>query len=287
MNIKFYSTIFTKGIGIALIATINTFSTFPAFGQQANCSNYWINPNTGKTECFNSNMNLIVEPKPLSHKPLLAESYDIGGKKITIPVPNGYVRVTEEMDAVYRLHHFSMQTVDPKSDLLASYIPESNAPIAREGDLPHNERMCAVLVNKSIKRQLMSYQDFAEFKSIIKFVNKEALKSFMPEVQVRMDKTSQEISKEFGNDFAFEMSQLIPLDPHYESDNALSYSMYMTGVSAGSSEEESVYATYTLVNVSGKVFFLSCAGNQHDLEWTRNTSRAWLDKVTASNRALN
>lgn len=287
MNIKFFPTIITKGIGIALIATMNSFSPLPAFGQRVNCSNYWTNPNTGKTECFNGEMNLIVEPKPVTHKPVLGDnSYYIGGKKITIPVPDGYARVTEEMHAFNRL---MIQMTHPTSDRLASYISESDASIAREGKLPFNDagRIFVVQVDKSLKGQLISSQHFAEFKSIIKRNNKEIFKSVVPELQAHMDKTSQEFSKEFNTDLAFQVSQIIPLDSHYEADNILSFSMYMTGVAEESAEEYIISSTVTLVNISGKVLTLSCSGTQSDLEWTRNASRVWLEKIIASNRGLN
>ncbi len=52
------SKIITKGLGITLITAINCFSVLPILAQEANCSNYWINPNTGETECFeNLNFN--------------------------------------------------------------------------------------------------------------------------------------------------------------------------------------------------------------------------------------
>ena len=54
MNIKTISTIINKGIGLALIGSISSFLVPPALSQQAGCSNYWVNPNTGKTECFGS-----------------------------------------------------------------------------------------------------------------------------------------------------------------------------------------------------------------------------------------
>ncbi len=65
MNIKVFPTIINKGISLALISSINSFLVSPAFSQQVNCSNYWVNPNTGKTECFGNGMNLILEPKPV------------------------------------------------------------------------------------------------------------------------------------------------------------------------------------------------------------------------------
>ena len=56
--------IINKGIGLALITSINSLFISPALSQSTSCSNYWVNPNTGKTECFDSGMNLILEPSP-------------------------------------------------------------------------------------------------------------------------------------------------------------------------------------------------------------------------------
>ena len=52
MNIKIISTIINKGVGLALIGSVNSFFVSPALSQSTSCSNYWINPNTGLEECF-------------------------------------------------------------------------------------------------------------------------------------------------------------------------------------------------------------------------------------------
>lgn len=54
MNIKVITKIIDKGIGLALIGSINSFVVSPVLSQSTGCSNYWVNPNTGKTECFGS-----------------------------------------------------------------------------------------------------------------------------------------------------------------------------------------------------------------------------------------
>lgn len=59
----------SKFIGIALLSSVNSLFVSPAFSQQVNCSNYWVNLNTGLTECFGSGMNLILEPKPVKSEP--------------------------------------------------------------------------------------------------------------------------------------------------------------------------------------------------------------------------
>lgn len=54
MSIRNISKVIVKGIGITLIGSVNSFLVSPALSQKAGCSNYWVNPNTGKTECFGS-----------------------------------------------------------------------------------------------------------------------------------------------------------------------------------------------------------------------------------------
>ncbi|MEM9276046.1 MAG: hypothetical protein AAGA80_24265 [Cyanobacteria bacterium P01_F01_bin.143] len=268
---------------------MNTFSAFPAFAQQPDCANYWTNPNTEETECFNGEMNLIAEPKPvssqaqpLSYRSSLPESYDLGGKEITIPTPDKYVRVTREMDAVYRLHS---HMEDPLNDFLASYISQSDAAIAMGGEIPLLERGFALKMVKVFKEMSVSSQDFAEIKNEVKTYNESISASGEPKLREIVNETGEGISKELGIDFSLNLSQMIPLEPHYESENVLSYSLYMIyEVSEGGVQEEYVLAaTATLINVSGKVISLYSYGTQSDLEWTQNSSKAWAKKVVASN----
>lgn len=211
-----------------------------------------------------------------------AESFDIRGKVITVPPPDGYVRVTKEMGTVYRVNQ---QMFDPMNDLLAYYISESDAAIAMEGDVSPNERTFMLKVSKKIKGMVVGSQDFAELKSMTKKQNQEIFESVKSEFTGFFEKTSEGISKEFDVDIALQLSQVIPLDPHYESENALAYSMYINfGIALeGNKEDIAVSATATFVNASGKVIFLYCYAPKEELEWTRSASKAWAESVMASN----
>lgn len=211
-----------------------------------------------------------------------AETFSVGGKELVIPSPQGFSRVTQQMDAVYRM---SLQMVDPKNDQLAYYISDSDIPSAMAGELPSLDRTFLLKVNKQLKNMVVGSKDFAELKSMTKRQNKEIFESVKSQIPGLMKGASEGISKEFDVDFALQISQMIPLDPHYEAGNALAYSMYINyGVSAeGIKEELIVSATTTFVNVSGKVLFLYCYGPQDELEWTRSASISWAEKVMVSN----
>ncbi len=78
---------------------------------------------------------------------------------------------------------------------------------------------------------------------------------------------------------------MVPLDPHYETDNAFAYSMYTnSGITMEGSKEAFIgSATATSVNVAGKVLFLYCYGPQEDLKWTRSASRDWAGMIMERN----
>nr|WP_320013816.1 hypothetical protein [uncultured Desulfobacter sp.] len=193
-----------------------------------------------------------------------AGSFNIGGTDVVIPAPQGFSYVTQEMDAVYRL---SLQMADPKNDQLAYYISDSDIPMALNGEIPTLERTFLLKVNKQLKTMVVGSKDFAELKNMTKRQNKEFFESVKSQVPGPMKDTSKGISKEFNVDFAMKISQMIPFDPHYEADTALSYSMYINyGVTTeGTKEELIVSATATYVNVAGKVLFLYCYGPKEDL----------------------
>ena len=138
---------------------------------------------------------------------------------------------------------------------------------------------------KIAERESATPQDFAEIKKTIKTQNKENQASNISKLQEIVKESGRSISKELDVDLAFNVSQIIPLDPHYESENVFSYSIYLVSqVSVmGEQKEYVTAATATLVNISGKVISLYSFGEQADLEWTQKASRTWAEKAIASN----
>jgi hypothetical protein len=211
-----------------------------------------------------------------------AEPFTVGEKVLEIPSPNGFSLVTPQMDAVYRL---SLQMPDPVNDQLAYYIAESDVPAAMSGEIPSIERYYILKVNKKLKSMVVGSKDFTELKNITKQQNEQIIESVEAEMPGLLESMSDEIGEEFDVDVALRLSQMVPLDPHYEADNAFAYSMYINyGASVEGSEENFIVsATATFVNVAGKILFLYCYGPQEELEWTRSASRAWAGMVMESN----
>lgn len=211
-----------------------------------------------------------------------AATFSVGGKELEIPSPRDFSVVTQEMDAVYRL---SQQIVDSDNDQLAVYIAKSDVPIALSGKMPPFKRYFILKVNKRVKNVVISSKDFTELKNTTKQQNNEIFKSLETEMSDIMKKNSKVVSDVFDVDVALKLSKMVPLDPHYETDNAFAYSMYINcGVTVeGSNEDFIITGTLTYINVAGKVLFLYCYGPQDELEWTRTASKEWAANIMDSN----
>lgn len=211
-----------------------------------------------------------------------AKTFTVGKKTLEVPSPDSFALVTPQMDTVYRL---SLQMADPMNDLLAYYIPESEVPTAMSGGIPSSWQNYSLKVNKEIKNLVVGSKEFANIKNAIAQQNQKILESIKAKMPELMGKTSKGVSEEFDVDFAMNLSQMVPLEPHHETDNSFAYSMYLNySASAEGHEEDFIVAgTVTFLNVSGKILYLYCYGAQEELEWTRNASKSWEEKILKSN----
>ena len=113
------------------------------------------------------------------------------------------------------------------------------------------------------------------------------LKDVLEQLPEHVGKAGENLGEEFGVDLELEVSNIVPLEPHFDEDDAMAFSMYANvGANIGGERESSTIAcTATFVNASGSVLFLYAYAPKPELEWTRRASREWADSVLASNDA--
>lgn len=228
------------------------------------------------------NLRAILSVILLAASAQAADTFNINGKDIIVPAPKGFVRVTDEMTELKRL---VQQMQDPVNDTLAYYISESDVPAAMAGEIPELDRWFILEINKQLRDMTVGKNDFSRLKEITKGQNHKMFEKVKAQIPELMNKMSQGVSQEFDMDFAMSISQVVPLDPHYESDNALGFSMYLKNeVTVGSEKKNTIIsATSTFLNTSGAVLFLYGYGPQNQLEWTRSASMKWAENVMTSN----
>ena len=69
----------------------------------------------------------------------------------------------------------------------------------------------------------MSKNDFAEFKKTTRNQNDELLKNATPQIREAVSKMSEGVSQDSDINFAMEISQMVPLAPHYEEENTIAF----------------------------------------------------------------
>jgi len=212
---------------------------------------------------------------------MAADTFTINGREIAVPAPQGFVRITDDMTAVKRVVQLM---ADPVNDTLAYYISESDVPAAMRGEVPSLDRTFILKVNKELRNMAVGQNNFSQFKEMTRNQNRTMFEEVESQVAEIMKNTSQGMSQAFDMDFAVSVSQVVPLEPHYETENALAFSMYVNYGSAGTENEDEIVAgTATFLNASGVVLFLYGYAPENELQWTRDASMNWAENVMASN----
>lgn len=213
---------------------------------------------------------------------IFCREFNVGGKSIHIPAAEGFEIVTPEMTAVNKL---SLKNADVDNELFAYYIEESNVEMALAGEIPPLLRTIAVKANYGLQKHSISVKAFKEFKETVKTQNEIILDSIKAKIPELSDKISSELSDAFNEDMDISVSNMIPLPFHYEDENTISFSMYLSYGIENSSilESTKVVGTVTYVNVAGKVLFLYVYAPQNELEWSRKTSQKWVKEIIATN----
>jgi len=207
-----------------------------------------------------------------------AETYRVDDTDLNIPAPIGFVRVTPQMNAVYRL---SQLTTSSSNEQLAFYIQEKDGPAAMSGALPKLNRYFSLQLNKRLKGAIVTGKDFGNFKNVIKRQNADLINSLESQFPSLFDIKSRQISKAFNIQIALRLTTMIPLEMHVDENNAFAYSFFgKLGISTEENQKDLILSgTCSFINVSDKVVFLYCYGEQDDLDWTRTASRDWAERI--------
>jgi|GEM_PF-759011 len=229
---------------------------------------------------------LLICSFAVSSELVLGADISIGGTAFSVPAPAGYALVTNNMKPY---SEFAMRFVPPSNMQFALFLPEAEAACAARGEMPNSVRRFYVQTAKIIVEPFVSTADFAEMKQSIKARNAEILKKAEAEIPGLLDEVSRGISEDYIVDLNLSMNQMLPFDPHYETERALAYSMIMKYNVNDENGRPSVFeavGTLTLVHLKGKILFLYANAEKAGLDWSRAESRKWADMLIAANPSV-
>ena len=218
--------------------------------------------------------NFIVLSGTLFTFSVLAETFKVSGTPIEISPPQGFARATKQIEKTFSE---TFAAANPRPTVLSVYIPEvSLQKILRGNDVGY-DKFYLLHTFPTVIRGTMSIQGFSEFKQGIKNTTRNTQK----ELQDRLEQKGVPLDDITA---ALQAVPVFVLDFHYETDWALSYSMYnvVPGETSGSGVSFRV-STMTVFNVSGKVLALMCIAQADQIEWTREASRTWVEAITKTN----
>ena len=208
---------------------------------------------------------------------------DVGGAKIEIPAPKGYVAVTSEYSVLER---FMKSLVAPANLYLASFV-DGESLKASDSGIPDLTRYFSVQVLRQIQSRTVSKGDFDELKELVRNQNKEILKQTEKELDKALGGVTENLKNEFDMDAALKIADFVPFDPHHEDERSYAFSILMKGSAnvEGTSEKVVVNATATFVHARGRVLYAYCYGGPDDIEWTRDESKRWMESIFSANTA--
>lgn len=215
--------------------------------------------------------------------PATATDISVGGVSLTIPDPEGFSPVTQEMELLFELQK---QFVAPTNEEFVSFIPEQDVPAVLQGNIPNLPRRFTVQTVKTLIDKSVSTSGFEEFKSIIKTQNDKIMQEAEALLPGLTQQMNEGINEKYDIDIAFSVSQMMPMPIHHETDNTLAYSAlvkYEMNDENGNPASDITVVTTTLVHVKNKVMFLYTYAEESGLEWSKAISKKWVTAIVAEN----
>jgi hypothetical protein len=201
----------------------------------------------------------------------------VGQIELAIPVPAGFTPVVPEMKAVNQLLD-AMTYGD--NQRLAHYIPESDASLALNNEIPEMARSFSVQTPKKIANQPATKADFAQLaKDLVKY-NTEIIQKLEKETPGYLKQANTKL-KEIDPDLNFQNMSFAPLPPHQQDERVLAYSMFMTTQTAAGPVR--IACTANILHVKAKLLFVYAYAPEKEMAWTRDTSKQWVAGILASN----
>jgi hypothetical protein len=221
----------------------------------------------------------------LAFNPLRAADLDVAGTVVRAPTPKGFALLTPDIQPLYDV---SMDMVSDKNIRLATFVDENIIPVAIAGEYPAFERYINVEVMRDLAATKWTKSDFAQMKRLSRDQIEEAVRKMEDQWPNAMESLSNRVSETLDLDVVFSMNNVVPLPVHFESDAVISNSMIakMEIGNGRESDKHIVTATTSFVFVRNKILFIYVYGGPNDLDWTRATSREWINLVLTANEQM-
>ena len=207
----------------------------------------------------------------------------VDATKFTIPVPEGFSEVTSDMNPYADImSHF----VSPENKRLAFFIPDEFIDAVKDGATPDVMRRINVEIIRDMSGKIVTKSDFQEFKKILENENGKILEAIESKLPDMMKKINGDLFEDYNADVSFDVSGISMLPIHHDTERSIAYSIIANAIIDDGSENnefERIVATCTFVHLKGKLLCLYVYAEKEGIEWSRATSKNWVDLIIAQN----
>jgi hypothetical protein len=225
---------------------------------------------------FFANLSVLIA---LSSSVFAAEIL-VANVRLHIPPPSGYsLLASETLYAAY-----SRRFTPPSNEQHAVFLSGPDHAIAARGEIPQPRHWFTVQSARQANGRAVTRAEFAEIKSAVKVQIEQQVEEVKMETQRHLQKLNQGIANDTGIDLT--VRQILPVSPHYETEQSLAYSTKMRYDVKATGEKPSaleVVSTTSIVNVHGTVLFLYTYADESGLQWSRSESQKWTNAILEAN----
>ncbi len=214
-----------------------------------------------------------------------AVEIEAGGRAIEIPIPTGYAELTQDMSPYYEAMY---AYVVPTNERYLALLPEQATEAHRRGKDAEYYRYMLVEAEIRTIRFDITQAEFDELRNSMGEQLKETYESIRQSLPGLFDDASNSISDVFDADLELSIGEVIPFEPHLNTQHAFAFSQLISMGVAVDGEDlgaEVGMVTATIVKVRDKMIFVYVYGSEDDLEWTREFSADWVDQILAANES--
>ncbi|MBV1776672.1 hypothetical protein KSF73_13225 [Burkholderiaceae bacterium DAT-1] len=209
-----------------------------------------------------------------------ASTVDLGGAKINLPAPEGYIEASPKMEKVWPL----VEAAQGDNHVLAFFIPREEEAAALGGEIPNLDRNINIQTRRKFEGRSI---DAATFELV-----KVQMRKLIASRQVN-DLQAKEIERFNGNlknktslDINMQQTDNISLPPHINTADEFGYSEISTikgSLPDGTNSTMQTTATAVALLIKGKILYCNVAGGANDLDWTRKTASRLAAEIRQAN----
>jgi hypothetical protein len=186
------------------------------------------------------------------------------------------------------LFDLKKQAVAPTNNEFVTFIPEQDVQAAMNNELTNFPRYFSVQTSKKFMKLSVTTSFFEMLKNFIKSQNNEVIKRVEAELPELMGNLSERLKDKYDADLALSVYKIIPMPVHKETDHIISFSSlirYDVNDENGNRVSSVGVVTTTSVLVKSKMLVLYSYAEESDLEWSKEASIKWAQKVVSANHS--